>query len=195
MKKRFEEDPFKEYPLEMLEQFKRLPDRAQHLIFSYLAYAPTEHSPYYFHCAASFDTDDLQSPIEKILFVASQIYAYEYGEYMVEPYPQYKIQCGDKTYRVDFMYDNSESRENSGYDNKPYPYKDVRIVVECDGHDFHQKSKMQVKRDNERQIALQLAGYDVVRFSGSQIYENPMMCAKKIFDLAKTKMAGDSCAK
>jgi very-short-patch-repair endonuclease len=42
-----------------------------------------------------------------------------------------------------------------------------RLVVECDGHDFHEKTKQQVTKDNRRERELQIAGWHVFRFSGS----------------------------
>lgn len=56
----------------------------------------------------------------------------------------------------------------------------IVVLVECDGHDFHERTKQQVRRDNERQRALQLAGLRVIRFSGSEIHRNPEHCAAQV---------------
>jgi very-short-patch-repair endonuclease len=58
------------------------------------------------------------------------------------------------------------------------------IVVECDGHDFHEKTKEQVRRDKARDRWLQIQGYPVMRFSGSEIYRDSEACCKEIGDLA-----------
>jgi len=41
----------------------------------------------------------------------------------------------------------------------------ARVVVECDGHNFHEKTKEQAQRDKERDRFLQDAGWKVYRFS------------------------------
>ena len=56
----------------------------------------------------------------------------------------------------------------------------ICFVIECDGYEFHQKTKKQVEQDNERQRALQKEGYEVIRFSGSEIYHRPKKCALEV---------------
>lgn len=51
------------------------------------------------------------------------------------------------------------------------------IVVECDGHDFHDRTKDQARRDKSRDREIQYAGFRVLRFTGSEIWENPRRCA------------------
>lgn len=62
----------------------------------------------------------------------------------------------------------------------------MKLVIECDGHNFHEKTKEQVIRNNERDYDLQLAGYKVLHFSGSQIYESPLSCANDIYNFIQT---------
>ena len=45
--------------------------------------------------------------------------------------------------------------------------EEIKIVVECDGHDFHEKTKDQVARDKSRVRDLEIAGWRVLRFTGS----------------------------
>lgn len=52
----------------------------------------------------------------------------------------------------------------------------VSLVVECDGHDFHEKTKEQAKRDKSRDRDLQAAGITVLRFTGSEIYNDINQC-------------------
>lgn len=58
--------------------------------------------------------------------------------------------------------------------------KHVSLVVECDGHDFHEKTKEQARRDKKRDRALMLAGYGVVHFTGSEIWADPRKCAMEV---------------
>ncbi|RJQ12093.1 MAG: DUF559 domain-containing protein [Bacillota bacterium] len=57
----------------------------------------------------------------------------------------------------------------------------VRLAVESDGHTYHDKTKEQAARDRRRDCALKLAGYDVIRFAGSEILEDPESCALEVF--------------
>jgi very-short-patch-repair endonuclease len=66
-----------------------------------------------------------------------------------------------------------------------------RVVVECDGHQFHESTKEQAKRDRSRDRELQALGYYIFRFTGSEIYNEPIKCAEEVeklivrFDLEK----------
>ena len=53
------------------------------------------------------------------------------------------------------------------------------VVVECDGHDFHERTKEQAAKDRSRDRRLQDAGYRIYRFTGSEIYREPMNCASE----------------
>lgn len=46
----------------------------------------------------------------------------------------------------------------------------LKIAVECDGHDFHERTKEQAEHDKKRDRAMQKAGYYVFRFTGSEIF-------------------------
>lgn len=46
------------------------------------------------------------------------------------------------------------------------------IVVECDGHLFHERTKEQAARDRKRDRKMQNLGYVVLRFTGSEIRSN-----------------------
>jgi very-short-patch-repair endonuclease len=57
---------------------------------------------------------------------------------------------------------------------------EVRVVVECDGHEFHEKTREQVAKDNQRDRELQIAGWEVFRFSGSEIWKCAVACCGDI---------------
>ena len=48
--------------------------------------------------------------------------------------------------------------------------KEVKIAIECDGHDFH-SSKEQIRKDSMRTRKLMSQGWRVIRYSGSEIYQ------------------------
>ncbi len=55
-----------------------------------------------------------------------------------------------------------------------------KIVVECDGHDFHERTKDQARRDRSRDRDLQAEGWRVLRFTGSEIVSNPELRAAEV---------------
>jgi len=57
------------------------------------------------------------------------------------------------------------------------------IVVECDGHAFHEKTKEQAARDKKRDRVILQAGFPVMRFSGSEIFNDTPGCIEQISDV------------
>lgn len=58
------------------------------------------------------------------------------------------------------------------------------IVVECDGHDFHERTKEQAARDRSRDRVMTAAGHRVLRFTGSELWESAAECASEIILMA-----------
>ena len=85
--------------------------------------------------------------------------------------PQAKIE----NYRADFLLTFKSSLP--GFE------KGRQLVVECDGHDFHDKTKQQASRDKERDREMKKLGYDVFRFTGSDIWNDAFSCAKEAIDM------------
>ena len=126
-----------------------------------------------------------ESPIERLLMVA--LVCCEYGRYDVHWYgrpddPSKQNILGPKafdgvhaylqpqvgSYRVDFAVIDTESN--------------TRIVIECDGHEFHERTKEQATRDKKRDRDLQLLEFRVLRFTGSEIWKDAEKCAGEVFD-------------
>lgn len=57
------------------------------------------------------------------------------------------------------------------------------VVIECDGHDFHEKTKEQAARDKKRDREILKAGFPVMRFSGSEIFKDTPSCISQIKDV------------
>lgn len=57
---------------------------------------------------------------------------------------------------------------------------DVMIAIEADGWDWHYRNKIQVQRDHTRDRYLQSFGWIVLRFTGSEIVEDPARMADEI---------------
>lgn len=169
----------------VLDEFLSLPRRAQAMFFEVMengtvdtAVSGEDINPYYqFSMSSAFDTDGCNSPIEKIMRMALNISAFKHG-FLIEN--QYEItSVSGKKYRADFAIIHLDEEDN----------ENVIVLVECDGHEYHNKTKIQVKRDNERDMDIKLSGYEVLHFSGSQIYENPFKCAEDVskYYLSKVK--------
>lgn len=58
------------------------------------------------------------------------------------------------------------------------------VAVELDGHEFHERTKAQVASRNTRDADLQMAGWTVFHFSGSEVVRDPLTCAQRVFDFA-----------
>jgi very-short-patch-repair endonuclease len=83
--------------------------------------------------------------------------------------PQYQI----GKHRVDFaIFINGVANE------------EIKIVVECDGHEFHEKTKEQAARDKSRDRDLLIAGWKVLRFTGSEIWRDYEACTIQVEALA-----------
>lgn len=122
------------------------------------------------------------TPIEQIFKMAFHLYfkyfenAEIYKMYDISLKSQVEIISQNKKYRVDFIIDKiyymDKSKIKVNKIKKP-------IVIETDGYDSH-SSKEQLNYDIERENNLKLDGYNVIRFTGSQIYKEPYDCVMKV---------------
>jgi len=56
------------------------------------------------------------------------------------------------------------------------------ICVYCDGHEFHERTKEQAKHDRSIDRWLQKKGYIVLRYTGSEIWNDAHKCAQDILN-------------
>jgi very-short-patch-repair endonuclease len=89
--------------------------------------------------------------------------------------PQADLVTGGKKYRADFLV--SSEHDGSG----------VRVVVEADGHDYHERTKEQAARDKKRDRLMVAEGIYVLRFTGSEIWKDAAACAKEVSDFVTAK--------
>jgi very-short-patch-repair endonuclease len=61
-----------------------------------------------------------------------------------------------------------------------FQYPPQQAVVECDGHDYHERTKEQAKHDRQRDRDVQGFGLPVLRFTGSEIYADTVACGHQI---------------
>lgn len=128
-----------------------------------------------------------ESPIERMMAITldrivNTSYLQKIGD-VFDLYNQSKIKINDEiTYRVDFLL--VFSMQETGFTKK--------FVVECDGHDYHERTKEQATRDKERDRRLMDAGYYVIRFSGSEIFKDPYKCARQVRDIITKKVINEA---
>jgi very-short-patch-repair endonuclease len=74
-------------------------------------------------------------------------------------------------YRADFLLD---------FDG--FAGRFVRLVVECDGHDYHERTKEQARRDKARDRYIVSTGLPVFRFTGSELAADPTSAAHQCLE-------------
>lgn len=129
--------------------------------------------------------DGCESPIEGAMFAALAIAGFQECDRVESGFfrfgldgidtlaiePQFKID----RFRVDFQV---SLIERFGYGENDFHKADV--LVECDGHDYHERTKTQVKRDKSRDRKLQSLGHQVLHFTGSEIWNDPCGAALEV---------------
>lgn len=63
------------------------------------------------------------------------------------------------------------------------------VIVELDGHDYHERTKEQVIGRNQRDRDFQDKGYLVLHFSGTELYRDPFGVIGKVGDVAMDEFA------
>lgn len=137
-----------------------------------------------------YELDACESPIERGLAVMIALLANIRGSGTLlikkgDPLPDSTAVDGGDTLRLAPQYPIQKFRVDllvgfSGAGSLAEGY----IAVECDGHDFHEKTKEQAQRDKSRDRILSTEVAKVVRFTGSEIHKDPWACANEVLDLA-----------
>ncbi len=113
--------------------------------------------------------DFCNSPIERIMSIqlaeVEMYYANMKNIEIIQIIPQNDIYLDNNHYIADFMIPIIFK-----YDNKIFECID--LIIECDGHNFHEKTKEQVIKNNKRDRDLLSNGYQVLHFSGSEIFND-----------------------
>lgn len=116
-----------------------------------------------------FDVEPQPTPIEKLLYLA--LLSVFHDGYMGATLSRQK-RFG--RYTADFVIAH------------PPMY---RVIVEADGHDYHEKTKAQAAKDKRRDRFLQDKGYNVLRFTGSEITRDPFKCAEEVDSFISKKVS------
>lgn len=62
-------------------------------------------------------------------------------------------------------------------------YGSFKIAIECDGHEFHERTKEQAAKDRSRDRKLIKMGYIVLRFTGSEINNDVKSCEREVYSI------------
>jgi very-short-patch-repair endonuclease len=110
----------------------------------------------------------LESPIELAFwlawFTARYIWRTESDAEAFLARPQHEVEARGNHYRLDFAFIGDG----------------VKVAVELDGHEFHERTPEQVEKRNGRDADLQSLGWTVIHFSGRQVLRNPEACAERV---------------
>lgn len=110
----------------------------------------------------------IESPIEE-KFIKGIIYSNNSNDFKFKT--QYDFTVRDRKYRVDIIV------------QKEYKGKKYMFVIECDGHDFHEKTKEEASRDKQRDRDFLSIGIPTIRYSGRDIFEDTMECVHDMYDV------------
>ncbi len=64
---------------------------------------------------------------------------------------------------------------------------DLQIAIECDGQEHHKSAKERTS-DAQRDRVLKMAGYDVIRFTGTEIYRDCSKCIRELKQIIALKI-------
>lgn len=153
-----------------------MPETAQKMYKDFIVYAVLRDKKHLLKSIKnhSLDYSKCGSPIEIIFNVAFDIMNF-LGQDDRKLIPQYELVAKGHKYILDFAY------------IKP----DFKLAIECDGHEFHEKTKEQVTYGNERDYLLQMEGFSILHFSGSQINNDPFECATTVHRFIHSKEKGE----
>jgi len=82
---------------------------------------------------------------------------------------QLTVPNAEKRYRLDFAIMDAANG--------------VFLAVEVDGHQFHECTPHQVQNDKSRDRKLTAAGWQVLRFTGSEVYRDAAACVREVVDM------------
>jgi very-short-patch-repair endonuclease len=110
----------------------------------------------------------ISSPIEQIFLLEWKFVGLD-KKLNVRLAPHEPVDTEVGSYTVDFLIvPEDPSLEN------------VKIAIELDGHEFHEKTQQQVRKDKARERAIVQQGVTVLRFSGSEVVRDGRGCVEEV---------------
>ena len=135
-----------------------------------------------------FEEGGIESPIEQIFYAQWKYEEETYHSSALFLRPQFQI----LKYKVDFEVDSFSYFLNSSTKPDIVSLEQLavelpKVVIELDGHDFHEKTAEQVSRDKSREREIVAAGYTMFRFSGREVVRCPEKCVNEVMDFVRPK--------
>lgn len=93
-----------------------------------------------------------------------QVFAIALYHYLEDPGWTIHQQVAIGPYRADFVV------ERNGHS----------VVVEVDGHDYHERTKEQAAHDRKRDRRMAAQGHTVMRFTGSEVWGDAIACVLEV---------------
>ena len=117
------------------------------------------------------------------------------GPERLEMAPQAKI----GKYRVDFWLtlrsDNWLKDDPRITNRNSLPsFFESQVIVECDGHEFHERTKEQAMNDRQKDRLLQEMGFKIFRFTGAEIWADVFKCAEQTISVLREDVEKQSKA-
>lgn len=72
-----------------------------------------------------------------------------------------------------------KSQKVIGHYRTDFAIEDKKLVIELDGHESH-KTKMQRTKDAQRERYLKKEGWELIRFTGNEIYYDVVRCVQEL---------------
>ncbi len=118
-----------------------------------------------------------ESPIERLFYIAFKNVIREetsdpLGDVSFDIKPQVEV----SSHRVDFVMSSFTPTESVG----------SVLFIELDGHEYH-STKEQKKADNQRTRVLSSEADAIIRFTGTEVYENPENCVHEAMRVLRKK--------
>jgi very-short-patch-repair endonuclease len=88
---------------------------------------------------------------------------------------QRTISTRRKNYRADFLVTVEDWNWDKGLHDQL-----IRLVVEVDGHDYHERTKEQAEYDKVRDRSITFEGYTPLRFTGREVYRDATEVASEV---------------
>ena len=95
---------------------------------------------------------------------------------------------GESKYRTDFLFEVFRDAEIKTKNERGFIETErmaeifAKVILEVDGHEFHEKTKEQAIRDKSRDRFITRKGFPIFRFTGSEIFNQPHQIAKEVED-------------
>ena len=111
------------------------------------------------------------------------------SEVFVEIHLQQEIGLDTKVFRVDLLLEVAGSCfVPVSADCWQRDQRNLRIVVEVDGHQYHERTREQARRDKSRDRLFSKHGYIVVRYTGSEIFREVYRAVQELAELIYARL-------